>query len=34
MLRAAFAEVDITPEPGVAKIGWLKEIVSTHVIDH
>lgn len=33
MLRAAFTEVDITPEPGIAKIGWLKEIGSTHVID-
>ena len=33
MFRAAFVEVDITPPPGITKIGFLKEVVSTHVID-
>jgi hypothetical protein len=31
--RAGFAEVDITPEPGIEKIGWLKKIVSDRVLD-
>ena len=33
MLKAAFGEVDITPKPGIVKIGWIKEIVSDTVID-
>ena len=32
-LQAGFAEVDITPPPGGQKIGWLKVIVSDHVLD-
>ncbi|MHC4718615.1 MAG: hypothetical protein ACYS5V_16725 [Planctomycetota bacterium] len=31
--RAGFAQVDVTPAPGVEKIGWLKVIVSDHVAD-
>lgn len=34
MIKAAFGEVDITPDPGIIKIGWLKELVSTEVLDH
>jgi hypothetical protein len=33
MLQAGFAEADITPPIGTKKIGWLKEIVPTHVAD-
>ena len=33
MLRAGFAEVDITPPVGTLKIGWKKEIVSDRVLD-
>ena len=32
-LKCGFAEIDITPEPGIQKIGWLKEVVSDHVLD-
>ena len=32
-LKAGFAEIDITPKPGAQKIGWLKIIVSDHVLD-
>ncbi|KKL85897.1 hypothetical protein LCGC14_1950110, partial [marine sediment metagenome] len=32
-IRAGFAEIDITPPVGVHKIGWLKVIVSDHVLD-
>ena len=31
--RCGFAEIDITPKPGIHKIGWLKVIVSDHVLD-
>ena len=27
MLKAGFAQVDITPPPGTRKIGWLREII-------
>src|SRR5512143_1084559 len=33
MLRAGFAEVDITPPPGTHKIGWLRDIVGDRVRD-
>ena len=33
MVQAAFGEVDITPKPGIVKIGWIKEIISEEVID-
>ena len=33
MLKAGFADVDITPPLGTKKIGWLKEIVPTRVAD-
>ncbi len=32
-LKCGFAEIDITPRPGAHKIGWLKVIVSDHVLD-
>ncbi len=32
-LKAGFAEIDITPRPGIQKIGWLKVVVSDHVLD-
>ncbi len=32
-MRAGFAEVDITPPLGTAKIGWLKEIIPKAVAD-
>ena len=32
-LKAGFAETLITPPPGTHKIGWLKVIVSDHVLD-
>ena len=32
-MKAAFAENDITPPLGTAKIGWLKKIVPTRVVD-
>lgn len=32
-MRAGFAEIDITPPVGTHKIGWLKDIVSDHVLD-
>jgi len=32
-VRAGFCEVDITPEVGIRKIGWLKDVVSTKVLD-
>jgi len=32
-VRAGFAEVDITPPVGTLKIGWLRKIVSTAVVD-
>lgn len=32
-MKAAFAEIDITPPLGVAKIGWLKNIVPARVVD-
>ena len=32
-LKCGFAEIDITPEPGIEKIGWLKVVVSDHVAD-
>lgn len=32
-LKAGFAETDITPAPGGHKIGWLKIVVSDHVLD-
>lgn len=31
-LRAAFAEVEITPPVGTHKIGWLRDIVSTEIL--
>ena len=31
--RAGLADVDITPPPGTHKIGWIKVIVSDHVLD-
>ncbi len=33
MLKAGFAEVDITPAVGTEKIGWLKQLVSEQVLD-
>ena len=33
MLKANFAEVDITPPLGILKIGWKKEIVSDKILD-
>ena len=33
MLKASFAEVDITPPLGILKMGWKKEIVSDQVLD-
>jgi len=33
MLKASFAEVDITPPLGILKIGWKKEIVSDKILD-
>lgn len=33
MLKAGFAEVDITPPLGTRKIGWLKEMVPTRIAD-
>jgi hypothetical protein len=33
MIHAGFAQADITPPLGTRKIGWLKEIVPTHVTD-
>ena len=32
-LRAAFAEVDITPPPGTQKIGWIRLVIGTKVAD-
>lgn len=32
-LKTGFAEVDITPPLGTRKIGWLKELVGTEVLD-
>lgn len=32
-MKATFAEIDITPPLGTAKIGWLKKIVPTRVLD-
>lgn len=32
-MQAGFAEADITPPVGTRKIGWLKEIVGTEVLD-
>ena len=32
MLKAGFAEVDITPPLGTLKIGWIKRIVSTQIL--
>lgn len=32
-LKAGFAEVDITPEPGVEKAGWLNRIVAESILD-
>ena len=32
-VRAAFAEVDITPPLGTCKIGWLKEVIAEAVLD-
>jgi neutral ceramidase len=32
-IKAAFTEIDITPPPGVRKIGWLRLVVSDHVRD-
>jgi len=32
-VKAGFCEVDITPEVGIRKIGWLKDVVSTKVLD-
>ena len=32
-LRAGFAEVEITPSPGVHKAGWLTDIVGDRVLD-
>jgi len=32
-LKAGFAEIDVTPPVGTHKIGWLKDIVSDHVLD-
>lgn len=33
MLKAGFAEADITPPKGTRKIGWLKEIVGEEILD-
>jgi hypothetical protein len=33
MIQVGFARADITPPLGTKKIGWLKEIVPTHVAD-
>ena len=33
MIRAGFAETDITPPVGTEKIGWIKKIVSDKVLD-
>ena len=33
MIHAGFANADITPPIGTRKVGWLKEIVPTHVTD-
>jgi len=32
-LQVGFAEVDITPPVGTHKIGWLRDLVSDHVLD-
>ena len=32
-MKAGFAEIDITPPVGTHKLGWIKEIVSDHVLD-
>ena len=32
-LKAAFAEVDITPPPGTQKIGWIRLVIGTKVAD-
>ncbi|MCA1807898.1 MAG: hypothetical protein LC725_00270, partial [Lentisphaerae bacterium] len=32
-MQAGFAEIDITPPIGTRKIGWLKEIIGTCVLD-
>lgn len=32
-MRVGFAEIDITPPVGAHKVGWLKDIVSDHVLD-
>lgn len=32
-MQAGFAEIDITPPAGTHKIGWLKDIISDHVLD-
>ena len=31
--KAGFAEINITPPVGTHKIGWIKDIISTHVLD-
>ncbi|MBI3867039.1 MAG: hypothetical protein HY299_00785 [Verrucomicrobia bacterium] len=33
MYQAGFAEIDITPKLGAAKIGWLKVIIPTRIVD-
>ena len=33
MIKAAFAEADLTPPLGTRKIGWLKDIVPTRILD-
>lgn len=32
-MKAGFSEIDITPEPGTLKIGWLRKIVAKQIAD-
>ncbi|OGV51131.1 MAG: hypothetical protein A2X49_01710 [Lentisphaerae bacterium GWF2_52_8] len=32
-MKAGFSEIDISPQPGTEKIGWLQPIKGTHILD-